>query len=308
MKTSFLLPAALAAALCTGAAAGAPERASRHPAAVRTPAAAEAVAVWSEERDGNCDIFCARRTGGAWEAARALSCDPHRDFRPAVDQGPDGTLWAVWTRASRGRRLLYACRFDGRRWTDPERLPAGSTWAMAPSVHITAQGGVWIAWAGHRGGDDDIFYTRRSAAGWTEPRRVHAENAAPDVLPCLLPGPGGQPALRWTRHAGGCRYESVIAHWDGRRWTEPRAVPDARAGDAERRTIRRLCAAAPFRRRSLDPMLCYGNGSGRRAVRLSDLRTSAPPADAPRAAREALLILGFGDSITQGYPYLKEPG
>jgi lysophospholipase L1-like esterase len=288
---------------------GRSEGRTRHAERVRGAGLPEAAAAWTEtDGAGNGTLFAARRSGGAWTAPEAITTGGAPDCLPSLDFAPDGTGWAVWVRRDGARRLLRAARFDGAAWSDAEAIETGMDLNMAPSVRIEADGTPVVVWAGFDGEDDEIFAARRRDGAWSPPLRVHADNTAPDILPETELDPAGRVRVIWQQ-AAGLAYRPRAALLEDGRPAADAAVDAARDTADCRARVHALCARAPFRRRALDPVVVIDAAGRRRGVRLTSL-SSAVPAAVPRPERDAAgwLLLTFGDSITQGYPYRTSPG
>jgi lysophospholipase L1-like esterase len=272
--------------------------------------ALEAAAAWTEDGDNGGAIMVSRRANGVWNTPEAVTDGRHGDFLPSLDITTDGTGWAVWVRRTGDQRLLFVSRFDGKRWSAPEPIETGMAVNMAPAVEVDARGTPTVAWAGLEG-DDDIYVSRREGGRWTAPTRLHTDNGTPDILPEASFDAQGRVVVSW-QHADRTGYTPYRAVPTTAGWS-CRPNVDA-AGDAAhaRERVNALCAGAPFRRKALDTVVLIDPGPRRHSVRLTTLAAlaprAAPSAGATERSESRWLIVCFGDSITQGYPYITSPG
>ena len=281
----------------------------------------QAEVVWPELRSGNFDIYYSRLTDSGWTEKIPLSDSAETtDMMPAFCLGGDGVRWVVWTADSGPKSELFYCRSNEGGWTDPKKISTGLLFNTAPSIWVDQKNMPWIVWAGSNGKGSDIFFSRWDGHGWEQALRVSRADATPDIMPLIGVDRGGIPWVCWFGFDGD-RYRPYSSKWSSGGWggeTESDtdnlyealiAMGDAGGvptlpgfvTDPEKACVhvhnRGQLQSFPIQYLSLGNLLTINASSGSETIVESLLSPSGE-----------LIILGFGDSITQGYPYRDEPG
>jgi len=130
----------------------------------------------------------------------------------------------AWLEGADPRRLeVRAAAWDGEAWGAPETVAgpaAGSQTALSGTV--LADGSWLLVWSAYDGSDDEIVWSVRRGASWEVPRRLHTGNEVPDITPAVV-ADGSGALIAWSRlQEDG--YGSLVARYDGRRWSPERMV------------------------------------------------------------------------------------
>jgi hypothetical protein len=145
-------------------------------------------------------------------------------LRPALLVEHGDLVGMAWLEGEEPRRLeVRAALWEGDAWGVPETVAgpaAGSQTALSGAV--LADGSWLLAWSAYDGSDDEILWSLRRGAAWTTPRRLHSANEVPDITPALV-ADGAGALLAWSRLQGD-EYASVLARFDGSRWSPERQV------------------------------------------------------------------------------------
>ncbi|MFC1799804.1 FlgD immunoglobulin-like domain containing protein, partial [Candidatus Eisenbacteria bacterium] len=127
--------------------------------------------VWSDNRDGNREIYYKSFDGAAWSADLG-STDPGI----AVD-GNDN-LHVVWNDYRHSDYEIYYKRFDGASWGADTRLTSTGGDSRYPSVAVDALNRIHVVWQDKRGGErtKNIYFRLHDGMTWQA-----EENIASDV-------------------------------------------------------------------------------------------------------------------------------
>ena len=106
--------------------------------------------VWYSHRSSNADIWYKTSidSGATWSAATQLATDTSNDYRPAIAQAADGTLWVVWySHRSVNADIWYKTSPDGgATWSAAVQLTTSTKADCDPTVAQAADGTIWIVW------------------------------------------------------------------------------------------------------------------------------------------------------------------
>ncbi len=149
--------------------------------------AGNALAVWTDYRHGDADVYSAYRpANGDWEAAVQVgnSKQYHEQFMPQIGMDGAGNAWAVWIENEYG--LYAAYRPAGGEWGPGELIP-GTEQGGGSSLVVDKAGNIYLLWADFRRDRGDIYFAYRPVDGeWEEPVAVD---------PRIPPGEQCAPAL-----------------------------------------------------------------------------------------------------------------
>lgn len=277
-------------------------------------------AAWSQSDGQDYEIYLATASGRSWSAPSRLTDNDERDVVPHMAMAPDGALWVVWTRGTGAERSIRSVRIQNGSWSSPELLPSPCQLNTAPCVGVDAEGNAWAVFSGYDGDSDDIYACRYTEDGWESLGRIHHANAVPDITPSLGVTASGVLTVTWKRYVPNQGYVTFQALRNGGGWDEPEQVEAESQSDDLKAQVATVAAHAPFRTVSLDPVVLLNTQGNPVCVRMRSLLSSSSvkPLPAKKASRRKKTrwrrkvslreIIAYGDSITQGYPYLQSPG
>jgi hypothetical protein len=142
---------------------------------------------------GNCDIYSARREGGAWTDIRNVAALNSPDWESQLTITPDGkTIYFVSNRAGDGSADIYVAHMDDEGvWSPPEKLGAPINSPSLQSGPFIAPGNVLYFSSDRPGGFGgyDFYASRLGNDGvWSTPRNLGAPiNSAKDERFLSLP-------------------------------------------------------------------------------------------------------------------------
>lgn len=125
--------------------------------------------IWSEQVEGNFDLYGRIRRGGSWSDPVRLTTDPGPDIFPvATAVGPDRIVLA-WMGLKEGKSKVFAAFVDsGGRLDRIIEAGASSTNEWFPDVVADRKGGAWIGYDAYTSGSYDVHLCHLSADGAVE--------------------------------------------------------------------------------------------------------------------------------------------
>ncbi len=118
--------------------------------------------VWSQQLDGNWDLY-ARRFDPAqqvWGELERLTSHPLPDINPRLTANKNGQFALVW-QGFRGRYSnIFLKMFDGQRWSSGVRVTNREANDWEPAVTLDSQGLAWLVYDSYKNGNYDVFLSR----------------------------------------------------------------------------------------------------------------------------------------------------
>ncbi len=275
----------------------------------------EADLVWSEVETEDYEIYFSSLRNGQWSPKTKLSNHRAMDLLPSVGSGIDGTIWVVWFAAHGSISDLYYSMFDGENWSIPEMISTGFSSNTAPFVVVDNNNVPWIVWAGFDGEDDDIYFTRWNGFGWDSPSMVNMDNTTPDIIPVIKIGQNNLPWVKWSGYDGK-EYKSYISRWTGSKWSEELIEDIENINQSLMGISGHLIPDLPefVGNKKLATIHVKSNGEGSTFRIREALEESEDDNNLDILSKQTEIqsdektIIGYGDSITQGIPYVAEAG
>jgi hypothetical protein len=132
---------------------------------VAVDAQGRVVVAWSEQRDGNWDLFAREfdpeRT--SWSEPRRLTTNRGTDTGVVLAAAPDGTVWMAWQAWLDGQaEILAAPVADASKPINVSNDPAND---WSPAIAVDRRGRVHVAFDSYRAGNYDVFLAGDVASG-----------------------------------------------------------------------------------------------------------------------------------------------
>jgi hypothetical protein len=125
-------------------------------------------AVWSDQVDGNWDLYGCYYDGKAWSAVVRLTDDPEPDIFHTLATDAKGNLWLVWQGFRSGKSDIMARRYDGVSWSTPMQVSTSRANHWEPAVAADSAGNVYVAWATYEKGNYDVLMRKFNGNNWSE--------------------------------------------------------------------------------------------------------------------------------------------
>jgi hypothetical protein len=144
------------------------------------------VVVWSENREGNWDLYQSTYVPdkrGLSEPVR-LTRGPGTDTDAVLATAPDGKVWMAWQSWSEGRSDILLSPLDGS-GSAPVRISNGPADEWSPSIAIDRSGRIHVAFDTYQAGNYDVMLRTRNADGTLTSIRTIAASPKYEVRPSI---------------------------------------------------------------------------------------------------------------------------
>lgn len=123
---------------------------------------------WSEQREGNWDLYQRRWDPKAkqWTRLERLTSDPGADVNVVAARDAKGNVWWAW-QAWRGDNFDILAASSGQTGAPPATVADTPANEWSPSICADPAGNVWAAWDGYTSGSYDVFARRLNPPGDT---------------------------------------------------------------------------------------------------------------------------------------------
>jgi hypothetical protein len=128
---------------------------------VAADAAGRIWVVWSQQVDGNWDVYARSFDPAAqrWSTTERLTADPLPDIHPRVASRGDAVV-VTW-QGFRGRHSsIFLRRMEGGVWKPEVRVTRTAANDWSPAIALDSRGHAWLAYDSYRGGNYDVYLTR----------------------------------------------------------------------------------------------------------------------------------------------------
>jgi len=150
------------------------EKGDAHRTAVASAGNGETWIVWSQQVEGNWDLYGRAHKDGRWGPATRLTDAPQPDILHRLERDSAGNLWLVWQGARNEQFDILARRYDGRSWSPEQNISSTPENDWEPAVAADAKGNVWVAWDGYESGNYDVYFSRLEGGRWSKPAPIAA--------------------------------------------------------------------------------------------------------------------------------------
>jgi hypothetical protein len=176
--------------------------------------------VWSDERDGNSEIYYKKHNGTAWGADERLTVDASPSNSPSLAIF-GSEIHLVWNDYRDGNWELYYKHYDGATWGPDERLTTESYGSLYPSAAVNSTGALHVVWEDARGeGYYRIYKKVFDGVEW-RPDELISERPVTHHTPAIAIDPSNNIHVVFFKERehtdlGEVRYKM----FDGASWTE----------------------------------------------------------------------------------------
>lgn len=274
---------------------------------------------WAEPVGEDYAIFYSCLRNNLWSPKVQLSNLNFTNLFPSISSGVDGITWVVWTGLSGLKSYLFYCNFDGNSWSNPKKILTNLSLNTSSSIIVDNDNIPWVVWAGFDGQDDDIWFTRWNGDDWDEPQRVNKDDSMPDILPIIGIDEEGNPWVKWSGYDGE-RYINYSCKWTGTEWGDEKGAERNKSYNSIiKNEVDSIPELPDFLDDSDKASIHIAGGGQIQSIPLRYLTDMSVISEDSTVylnqtnkfsdeGSSARIIIGFGDSITQGTPYITEHG
>jgi hypothetical protein len=160
--------------------------------AVAVDGRGRAVVVWSENRDGNFDLYARRYDGaaGSWSDEARLTTDPGADTDPSLAVDRAGAVWVAWQSWAGGQADIRLRQAEAGAAAQVVSEPEANEWS--PSLAADPRGGFVVAYDTYRAGNYDVVARRCAADGAPGPAVFVASTPRYEARPSVAVDPRGR--------------------------------------------------------------------------------------------------------------------
>ena len=190
-------------------------------AAVAVDRRGRASAVWVDSRNGDPDIYWAKRDAGAsvWvPGGRVNDVTTGGQLSPDIVVDHMGTVYAVWEdyRHGPGNADIYfaSLPLGASTWSASQRVNDNPIARQShPALAMDNTGNLYVVWEDSRGGNPDIYLAKRAVGGttWTPGVRVNDVTTGLQVRPDVAVDGLGSVHVVWEDYRNGAHDPDIYA-------------------------------------------------------------------------------------------------
>jgi hypothetical protein len=155
--------------------------------------------VWSENRDGNFDVYARAHDGRGFAEPVRLSSDAGSDHSPAAATDSAGRVWVAWQGARNNVFQIISRRQTADGWSEPATVSTQTRncWYPAITAETGGAGRVAIAWDTYEKGDYDVFVREFGREGQPQEARPAANSWRYEARAALTYDAAGNLWVAW---------------------------------------------------------------------------------------------------------------
>lgn len=112
---------------------------------------------WSQNQDGNFDVFASAIENGRPVRRIRLSNSPGSDIDPVAATDSSGRVWVAWQSWRDGRASIQAAVQKGASFGSPMGVSKSTADEWNPAIAADARGHVTVGWDSYRNGNFDVY-------------------------------------------------------------------------------------------------------------------------------------------------------
>jgi hypothetical protein len=139
---------------------------------------------WSENHDGNFDIFGRPVDGSVPGEQVQISKEVGSDIDPVAATDAEGKVWVAWQGWRDGRAAIYAVSQNGSGFSAAVKVSNSNKNEWNPAIAADKAGRVSVAWDSYRNGNYDVYVRTVEGRSWG-PEIPIAASAAYEAYPSI---------------------------------------------------------------------------------------------------------------------------
>ncbi|HLK57262.1 MAG TPA: hypothetical protein VKU00_11890, partial [Chthonomonadaceae bacterium] len=142
--------------------------------------------VWSQNVQGNWDLYARRYHNGMLDPVERLTTDVGPDLMPVMAREENGNIWLAWQGFRNGQADIFVRSLPNGsgRWSTPITVSNSLLNDWDPAIACAHDGSVYVAWDTYDKGDYDVRM-RRIVNGQADPVLVVANTPRFEARPSL---------------------------------------------------------------------------------------------------------------------------
>ncbi|MBI1791172.1 MAG: hypothetical protein HYR60_26890 [Acidobacteria bacterium] len=140
--------------------------------------------IWSQQRDGNFDLYARWYDRANWGPLERLTSAPQADFDHRVATDSQGHIWIAWQGFREGQSDIFLAHYDGQKWSPEIKVSDSLRNDWEPAIAVDSSGAVAIAWDTYDQGNYDVRL-RTYAGGKLGPVMAVADTPRLEARPTL---------------------------------------------------------------------------------------------------------------------------
>ena len=121
---------------------------------------------WSENTNGNFDIFARAIGASGLEERVRISSDPGSDVSPVAVRNSQGNIVVAWQGWRDGRAAIFVSEQHGDQFSSPYKISTSNANEWNPAIAADRSGHVSVAWDSYRNGNYDVYIRTFSNGSW----------------------------------------------------------------------------------------------------------------------------------------------
>ena len=121
---------------------------------------------WSQNANGNFDLFACSVDRGRAGRPVQITKDAGSDVFPAATTDSKGQVWVAWQGWRNGRAAIFAAVQKGNSFSASTAISQSSANEWNPAIAADSSGRVTIAWDSYRNGNYDLYARTASGGNW----------------------------------------------------------------------------------------------------------------------------------------------
>ena len=114
--------------------------------------------VWTDNNQGQFEIFYSRWNGTGWSNAVNISNNAGESHIPAIAVDASGHPHVIWNDDTHGNYDIFYSRWDGINWSNAVNISNTDGRSRFPKIASNASGNLHVVWDDDTSGNYDIFY------------------------------------------------------------------------------------------------------------------------------------------------------
>jgi hypothetical protein len=248
---------------------------------------------WSENSNGNFDIFARAMDSSGPRQQVQISREPGSDIDPVATTDAKGRVWLAWQGWRNGVAAIYAVHQDGHGFSQPVKVSNSRKNEWNPAIAADNTGRVAVAWDSYRNGNYDVYERTWSANSWGEEIPV-AASARYEAYPSIAYDPSGRLWIAYEEGGRGWGKDfgaysaSGVALYQGRLTKLLGLEPDGRRVSVEAAPLDSVLVGAPTLRADVTASQIDSDTLDPQPERARRRQPDGTPESATRVAKNTL--------------------